>query len=264
MNTMNSCSTKARQLINNLKGCQYAGLLVTPCRHAGRWSLKEPRNETDAKFRTSLKTTYENQYGKVFSKFPKPARCMVEDVNIVQNDDPRSVRIKEKQGRSFAVVDESRTSSVAMTVPADLSLLFGLHRAFYMYFHQRIDFNKLAEENHPMGSVIPVKNGKHWVYFLVIRENWWDRGAYRPMRESLSAMRDHAVANNVNNITMGRLGSYEDGLDFTHIYEDLKTTFYDTPVDLTVYLRCTRTPEKDEESTLFPHQIIRDTPDPRA
>ena len=64
------------------------GLLVTSCRHAGRWSLKEPRNETDAKFRTSLKTTYENQYGKVFSKFPKPARCMVDDVNIVQNDDP--------------------------------------------------------------------------------------------------------------------------------------------------------------------------------
>jgi hypothetical protein len=257
---MNTCTSKARIIFN---GCKRTGLLVnTPCRH--RWSTKRPLPEGVEKYRSTMKTTYENQYGKVLSPYPDPTRYKVEDVHIVQNDDPRSVCISEKHGRSFAVVDESRKSSVALTVPGDFSLLYGLHKTFYMYFHERIDFKKLAEENHPVGSVVPVRNNKHWVYFLVIRNNWWDRGAYRPMRESLAAMREHATTHNVENIAMGRLGSYEDGLDFTHIYKDMKEIFYDTPVSLTVYLRTTRPPEEDEDDTLFPQQIIRDTPDPRA
>ena len=71
------------------------------------------------------------------------------------------------------------------------------------------------------------------------------------MRESLVAMREHAVDHGVENITMGRLGSYEDGLDFTHIYKDMKEIFYDSPLSLTVYLRTTRPREEDEEDTLL-------------
>jgi len=257
---MNTCTHRARTIIN---GCQRSGILAkVQCRY--RWSTKIPLPEGVEEYRSTLKTTYENQYGKVLSPYPDPTRYRVDDVHVVQNDDPKSVCVTEKQGRSFAVVDESRTTSVAITVPGDFSLIYGLHRTFYMYFHERIDFNKLAQEKHPIGSVVPVKNNKHWVYFLVIRNNWWDRGAYRPMRESLTAMRDHAVTHNVDNITMGRLGSYEDGLDFTHVYKDMKEIFYDTPLSLTVYLRTTRAPEDDEDDTLFPQHIIRDRPDPRS
>ena len=73
----------------------------------------------------------------------------------------------------------------------------------------------------------------------VIREFWWDRGAYRPLREALQAMRKHANENGVTDITMGRLGAQDDGLDFRDILPDLQEVFYDSNITLSIYFRRT-------------------------
>lgn len=59
------------------------------------------------------------------------------------------------------------------------------------------------------------------------------------MRESLSAMKTHAIENNVENIVMGRLGSQDDGLDFRAILPDIKKIFYATDITLSLYTRRT-------------------------
>lgn len=59
------------------------------------------------------------------------------------------------------------------------------------------------------------------------------------MRESLQAMKQHAVENQVTNIAMGRLGAQDDGLDFREILPELKKVFYDTNITLSIYFRRT-------------------------
>lgn len=59
------------------------------------------------------------------------------------------------------------------------------------------------------------------------------------MRESLQAMKQHAVENQVTNIAMGRLGAQDDGLDFREILPELKKIFYDTNITLSIYFRRT-------------------------
>lgn len=59
------------------------------------------------------------------------------------------------------------------------------------------------------------------------------------MRESLQAMKQHAVENQVTNIAMGRLGAQDDGLDFREILPELKKIFYDTNIKLSIYFRRT-------------------------
>lgn len=59
------------------------------------------------------------------------------------------------------------------------------------------------------------------------------------MRESLQAMKQHAVENQVTNIAMGRLGAQDDGLDFREILPELKKIFYDTSITLSIYFRRT-------------------------
>ena len=59
------------------------------------------------------------------------------------------------------------------------------------------------------------------------------------MRESLQAMKQHAVENQVTNIAMGRLGAQDDGLDFREILPELKKIFYDTNITLSLYFRRT-------------------------
>ena len=59
------------------------------------------------------------------------------------------------------------------------------------------------------------------------------------MRESLQAMKQHAVENQVTNIAMGRLGAQDDGLDFREILPELKKIFYNTNITLSIYFRRT-------------------------
>lgn len=59
------------------------------------------------------------------------------------------------------------------------------------------------------------------------------------MRESLQAMKQHAVENQVTNIAMGRLGAQDDGLDFREILLEFKKIFYDTNITLSIYFRRT-------------------------
>lgn len=59
------------------------------------------------------------------------------------------------------------------------------------------------------------------------------------MWESLQAMKQHAVENQVTNIAMGRLGAQDDGLDFREILPELKKIFYNTNITLSIYFRRT-------------------------
>lgn len=169
-------------------------------------------------------------------KYVDPTKYAINEIKIIEDEDPHAVKIIEKHGKAWHLLDNGRTASLAHTVSGDFNIVKGLSRSFTMHFPETA---KLAKKENPLGSVAVLQNKEHFVYYLIIRENWWDRGAYRPMRESLTAMRDHALKHSVENIAMGRLGSLEGGLDFREILKDLKNIFYDTGISLTIYPRRT-------------------------
>merc|ERR1712048_723270 len=84
----------------------------------------------------------------------------------------------------------------------------------------------------PIGSIAAIPNGEHFVYYLVIRGNWWDRGAYRPLREALQAMREHAEENSVSKIAMGRLGCHDCGLEFNEVRKEIDSVFAGSDIEL--------------------------------
>lgn len=153
-------------------------------------------------------------------------RFTIGDVTVIQDKDPHAVKIIEKFGEEWDIVGESQFTSVAQTVSADFSMVFGLPKTFYLAFQKQIKFQQLRKEKYQLGTCVPIKNGDHFIYFLVIRKNWYDRGAYKPMRDALCAMKEHSVEHNVQNITAGRLGCGEDGLDFFEVADDAKRIFH--------------------------------------
>ena len=59
------------------------------------------------------------------------------------------------------------------------------------------------------------------------------------MRESLEALRRHALNNDVKTIAIGRLGSQNDGLNFDEVLKDVKKIFYDSGITFIIYPRRT-------------------------
>ncbi|XP_002166570.2 ADP-ribose glycohydrolase OARD1 isoform X1 [Hydra vulgaris] len=172
-------------------------------------------------------------------KYVDPTRYNIDHVKVIKDEDPLAVNIIEKHGKAWHICEEGRNASIAHTVSGDFDLNNGLLREMSLYFADIINQEELESRKSPLGSIVPIKNGDHFLYFLVIRENWWDRGAYRPMRESLEALRVHALNNNVKTIAIGRLGSQNDGLDFGVIIKDIKKIFYDSGITLIIYPRRT-------------------------
>ena len=156
---------------------------------------------------------------------------------VTPEDDQGTVKITEKQGKAWHVLNERHNASLVQTVSGDFDMLNGLHREFVKTFD--INQAKLRDEGYELGSVAVLENGEHFVYLLVIRENWWDRGAYRPLRESLHVMKQHALSNGVDKIAMGRLGGHECGLDFREVRKELDQVFHDTDISFVAYVRTT-------------------------
>ncbi|XP_066917894.1 uncharacterized protein [Clytia hemisphaerica] len=171
-------------------------------------------------------------------KYIDHTKYSINDVFVLPKNDPSEVQIIEKHGKAWHLFQEAKTSSIVHTVSGDFDMYNGLAREFAVNFKQT-DQKALNEHNFPLGSVAVLPNGDHFIYYLVIRESWWDRGAYRPLREALNSMRKHAAENDVRSIAMGRLGAQCDGLNFVEVLKEVKDVFYDSNMELIIYSRRT-------------------------
>jgi O-acetyl-ADP-ribose deacetylase (regulator of RNase III) len=74
-----------------------------------------------------------------------------------------------------------------------------------------------------------------FVYYLITKENYWNKPTYNDLRATLIEMKNHALSNNVKAISMPRLGCGLDGLMWNQVKKMLKDEFKDTGIVITVY-----------------------------
>jgi len=125
--------------------------------------------------------------------------------------------------------------SLVECVSSDFEMDKGLVKCFEKSFKHKL----LLRERAVMpgnAAIVPYKDC--YIYYLITRERWWDRGCYQYLGTALHTVKDHCIAHNVKELCMGRLGSGMDGLDWKYVRLLIIDTFKDT--ELTVKAQITR------------------------
>lgn len=117
----------------------------------------------------------------------------------------------ETKGNLFDIVGKE---SLAHCVSRDLRMSKGIAVEFKSRFG-RVDM--LKSQNCRVGDVAVLKEGEHFIYYLVTKEVYWGKPTYESLDKCLVAMKAHALANNVSSISMPKIGCGLDGLDWRRV-----------------------------------------------
>lgn len=74
-----------------------------------------------------------------------------------------------------------------------------------------------------------------YIYYLITKENYWNKPTYDTLRDTLLTMRDHMDAHGVKSLSIPRLGCGLDGLLWGQVKQLIKKVFADRDVRITVY-----------------------------
>ena len=124
------------------------------------------------------------------------------------------------------------TSSLAHCVSVDLNMGKGIAKAFKNKFG-RVD--ELKAQWKQVGECAVLMDGPRFVYYLVTKEKFFHKPKVESVKASVHAMRDHCVTNGVKVLSMPRIGSGLDKLDWTKIRQILSDAFRDTQIEVCVY-----------------------------
>ena len=75
-----------------------------------------------------------------------------------------------------------------------------------------------------------------FIYNLVTKSRYFDKPTYENLWQSLQAMKEHAVKNQVKNIAMPKIGCGLDMLEWNTVSNLIMNVFLDTPINIDVYL----------------------------
>lgn len=95
---------------------------------------------------------------------------------------------------------------------------------------QRVDVGGMAILNRPTTT-----QDKRFIYYLVTKPRYFDKPTYATLTASITAMRDHAVANGVQKLAMPELGCGLDGLQWPQVSSIVQSIFAKTEIHVTVY-----------------------------
>ncbi|XP_070497857.1 ADP-ribose glycohydrolase OARD1-like [Chironomus tepperi] len=129
----------------------------------------------------------------------------------------------------------SANCSLAHCVGADFRMGAGIAVKFRDLFGQ-VDY--LKSQNVEVGGcgVIKVTNPDRYIYYLVTKESSFENDStYEAMKNSLIAMRDHMLANNVRNVAMPQIGSGLDRMEWDRVVALLHNVFGKYDLDVTIY-----------------------------
>jgi len=93
----------------------------------------------------------------------------------------------------------------------------------------------LKNQNKPIGDVAILKRNKRFVYYLITKENYWNKPSYEDLTATLIKMKNHCLTNGVQRISMPRIGCGLDGLLWSNVQKILKDVFDGTGIEISVY-----------------------------
>lgn len=96
-------------------------------------------------------------------------------------------KLVEVEGDLFSA---PKDYSLAHCVAADLGMGAGIAVKFKQIYGQ---LDKLRTQNAQTGGVAVLKDNKRFIYYLVTKDQSWNKPTYDSLRSSLNAMREHMV-----------------------------------------------------------------------
>ena len=124
------------------------------------------------------------------------------------------------------------TASYAHCISADLALGKGIAVDFKARFG---GISELQAQHLTVGGCGVLHRESRYIYNLVTKSQYWHKPTYVTIASSLDAMRDHAIANNVNHICMPKIGCGLDRLRWDFVEGLIKQCFSATLIQITVY-----------------------------
>lgn len=127
---------------------------------------------------------------------------------------------------------QEKTASLAHCVSRDMKLGKGIAKTFREKFGR---IQELVDAKADIGEIAVLKVNKRFIYNLVTKAKYSDKPTYESLRQSLVAMKDHAIEHQVEAISMPKIGCGLDGLDWNAVRTLIKNVFLDTSIELKVY-----------------------------
>lgn len=123
--------------------------------------------------------------------------------------------------------------SLAHCVSRDMKLGAGIAKIFRDKFGR---IQELSDQKANIGEIAILKVESKFIYNLVTKARYFHKPTYENLRQSLQAMKEHAVKNQVKNIAMPKIGCGLDGLDWNTVSNLILNVFLDAPINIDVYL----------------------------
>ena len=122
--------------------------------------------------------------------------------------------------------------SLAHCISRDLKMGKGIAKTFRDKFGC---IQELSDQKANIGEIAILKVESKFIYNLVTKARYFDKPTYENLWQSLQAMKEHAVKNQVKNIAMPKIGCGLDRLEWNTVSNLIMNVFLDIPINIDVY-----------------------------
>ena len=117
-------------------------------------------------------------------------------------------------------------------VSKDFKMNKGIAKVFRKKFKNTEQLKKSCTG---VGGIAVIKHEGRYIYNLVTKDRYFQKPTYTNLKKSLKEMKEHAVKNGVDRISMPKIGCGLDGLEWKIVKEIIKETFYECNTHITVF-----------------------------
>jgi hypothetical protein len=123
-------------------------------------------------------------------------------------------------------------NNLAHCVSADMAMSKGIALTFRNKFG-RVD--ELIKQDKSIGSAPFLIYNSKLIYYLVTKEKYWMKPSIETLELCLVNMRNHMLVNNINHISIPKLGCGLDRLKWCEVKDTITTIFKDDNITIDVY-----------------------------
>lgn len=203
------------------------------------FSLKEPNSKL-VRWRLKLE---EFDYKIIFKvgrlNSNADALSRIPNLNLNETDIPGAPlnNIKIVKGDLF---DAPQDFSLAHCVSEDLIMNAGIARTFKEKYN---NIKTLVNQNKKIGDVASLALPEKYIYYLITKENYNGKPTYEDLKNSLLTLRQLCLRHNVKNLAMPKISSGLDKLKWEKVFQIIKSTFENCPVNIHIYMLNDEIPE---------------------
>ncbi|XP_031570688.1 ADP-ribose glycohydrolase OARD1-like [Actinia tenebrosa] len=162
-----------------------------------------------------------------------PAVVQLLSTKSINKEEKYQTDITELKGRPWLILASPAEVSLVCSVSADFEMHRGIARDFKKKFE---NINELKQQNKVVGQAAVLKrNDTSFVYYLLVRNRWWDRATPEAFHSSITDMKEHCIKHGITQLAIPRIGTGDDGVSWGVIKDIVEKVFQDTGITIKAY-----------------------------